>query len=222
MIRNCSIEEISDGKLYDLNDMVKVYCNDCKGCSACCQNMGNSIVLDPLDLFRLKKNLNLSFDQLLKDRISLNVVDGIILPNINMLNDNNTCVFLDIDQRCSIHSFRPAVCRLFPLGRYYIDNGFKYIIQKDECVMPNKSKVKVKKWIDTPNINRYEEFNYVWHKFIKEKRFQISNLKNDVEIKSICLDILNMFFVNDFNNSKDDLMFYEEFFELINRNSVDI
>lgn len=53
MQRNVTMEEISDGKLYGINDMVKADCQDCKGCSACCRGMGNSIQLDPLDIFRL-------------------------------------------------------------------------------------------------------------------------------------------------------------------------
>ena len=57
MKRNVSLEEISDGKLYTSNDMVKADCGDCAGCSACCHGMGESIVLDPLDIYRLTTNL---------------------------------------------------------------------------------------------------------------------------------------------------------------------
>ena len=53
MIRNEKLEDISDGRLYDANDMVKAYCNECKGCHACCTGMGNSIILDPMDVMRL-------------------------------------------------------------------------------------------------------------------------------------------------------------------------
>lgn len=53
MIREVDLQEISDGKLYTANDLVKAGCNDCAGCSACCRGMGNSIVLDPLDMHRL-------------------------------------------------------------------------------------------------------------------------------------------------------------------------
>ena len=41
MKRNVSLEEISDGKLYTSNDMVKADCGDCQGCSACCHGMGD-------------------------------------------------------------------------------------------------------------------------------------------------------------------------------------
>ena len=40
MLRNVSLEDISDGKLYTENDLVRVDTNSCKGCqTVCCQNM---------------------------------------------------------------------------------------------------------------------------------------------------------------------------------------
>ena len=65
MKRQVSLEEISDGKLYGINDMVKADCNGCNGCFACCKGMGQSIVLDPFDIFQITSNLNLKFEQLL-------------------------------------------------------------------------------------------------------------------------------------------------------------
>lgn len=57
MERNVEIDKISDGKRYGANDLVKVGCDDCRGCSACCNGMGDSIVLDPMDVYRLEKKL---------------------------------------------------------------------------------------------------------------------------------------------------------------------
>ncbi|MBP3902148.1 MAG: YkgJ family cysteine cluster protein, partial [Blautia sp.] len=53
MLRNESLEEIWDGKLYTLNDMVKADCQGCKGCSDCCRGMDDTVVLDPLDVHRI-------------------------------------------------------------------------------------------------------------------------------------------------------------------------
>ena len=50
MLREIDLSEISDGKLYTGNDMVKADCRGCAGCSSCCQGMGSSIILDPLDI----------------------------------------------------------------------------------------------------------------------------------------------------------------------------
>ena len=65
MERHINLNEISDGRLYNLNDMVRADCGDCRGCFACCTGMGRSIVLDPLDIFHLTANLQCGFQELL-------------------------------------------------------------------------------------------------------------------------------------------------------------
>ena len=84
MERNVSLEEISDGKRYEGNDLVKADCGDCEGCSACCQGMGSSILLDPYDIKRMEEGLCMDFNQLMAGHIELNVVDHVILPNLKM------------------------------------------------------------------------------------------------------------------------------------------
>ena len=108
MLRNVSLEEISDGRLYGLNDMAKLGCNDCVGCSSCCRGMGNTIVLDPYDVWRLTGGLGVSLQQLLAGHLELNVVDGIILPNLKLAGESEQCTFLNESGRCSIHPYRPG------------------------------------------------------------------------------------------------------------------
>ena len=55
MKRNVDLKEISDGRLYSSGDMVRADCRDCEGCSECCRGMGSSIILDPMDVWRLQK-----------------------------------------------------------------------------------------------------------------------------------------------------------------------
>ena len=117
MKRNIDIKEISDGKLYGPNDMVKADCRGCEGCSACCHGMGTSIVLTPLDIYRLEKELNASFGELMTKGVELNLADGVILPNLAMRGEKEACAFLNDSGRCTIHGARPAISRLFPLGR---------------------------------------------------------------------------------------------------------
>ena len=115
MIRQIDMNEISDGRLYRADDMVKAGCGGCEGCHACCTGMGNSIVLDPYDIYSMEKGLNTGFAKLLNNKIELNAVDGIILPNMKLSGADERCGFLDSDGRCTIHGFRPGICRLFPL-----------------------------------------------------------------------------------------------------------
>ncbi len=209
MKRNISIEEISDGKLYTANDMVKADCGDCAGCSACCHGMGESIVLDPLDIYRLTTNLEMSFEALLSQYIELNVVDGIILPNLKMGGVDEACGFLDSHGRCSIHAHRPGICRLFPLGRIYEDGGFKYFLQVHECKKENRTKVKVKKWIDTPNLKAYEQFVTDWHYFLNHMQERVEG-SEDTAAKQVSMYILQNFYMKPYDRSVDFYPQYEE------------
>ena len=95
MKRNVSLEEISDGRLYSRNDMVRADCGGCKGCSDCCHGMGESVILDPYDAWRLSGGLGVPFAALLEQKLELHVVDGIILPNLKMDPKTDACGFLN-------------------------------------------------------------------------------------------------------------------------------
>lgn len=208
MRRNVRLEEISDGRLYDENDMVKAGCNDCKGCSACCQGMGDSIILDPLDVSRLTAHLCKSFDDLLDIHVELSVVDGVILPHLKMVGVEERCSFLDKDGRCSIHPYRPGICRLFPLGRYYEKGSFRYFLQKGECAKTNRTKVKVSKWIDTPNQKKNREFLIAWHYFLNDCEDQMRENSDAVFKKNLNLYVLELFYRKAYEPERD---FYEQF-----------
>ena len=162
MRRNVSLSEISDGRLYTENDMVKADCRGCVGCSDCCRGMGESIILDPYDAFRLSVGLGRPFADFLEKEVELHVVDGVILPNLRMRGEGEACAFLDGQGRCGIHPYRPGICRIFPLGRYYENGGFRYFLQSGEC-RAARSKVKVSKWIDTRDQKQNREFVIEWH-----------------------------------------------------------
>lgn len=210
MLRECNLEEMTDGKRYALSDMVKADCNDCKGCSDCCRGMGQSIVLDPLDCFRLSRHLHKSFGELLTGALELNVVDGVILPNLKMAGDSEACAFLNEEGRCSIHVARPGICRMFPLGRIYEDGDFSYILQVHECPMPNKSKVKVGKWIDTPELKKNQQFIKDWHYYLKNVQEKLREAADEALIKDTSMRILNTFYLQPYDMEVD---FYEQFYE---------
>lgn len=210
MLRECNLDEISDGKKYSINDMVKADCDDCKGCSACCHGMGSSIVLDPLDVHRLMSHFHTRFEVLLEDKIELNVVDGVILPNLKMNTqaEGEPCVFLDTEGRCSIHGDRPGICRIFPLGRVYENNSFSYILQIHECQKENRSKVKVSKWIDTPDLKKNQQFITDWHYFLKAAQARLAAGGDEEQIKRTAMQILQYFYIEPYHTDCD---FYEQF-----------
>lgn len=215
MKRQIDINEISDGRLYGPNDMVKADCGDCEGCSACCHGMGSSIVLDPLDMYRITTGLQTDFQHLMNGFIELNMVDGMILPNLMMRGDVEKCAFLSNEGRCRIHSIRPGICRLFPLGRLYreTEKGFDYFLQVHECRKENRSKVKVRKWIDTPDLKKYEQFIVDWHYFLEETAEKIRTITDEAQQKKVLMYILNLFYIQPYDSSMD---FYEQFGQRLN------
>ena len=104
MEREIDLAQISDGRRYGLNDLVKADCAGCQGCFSCCCGMEDTILLDPYDMYRMAGGLQKTFDQLLEEqKIELNLSGGLILPNLRMEVDSGRCVFLNGTGRCSIH-----------------------------------------------------------------------------------------------------------------------
>ncbi|MCI8853217.1 MAG: YkgJ family cysteine cluster protein [Lachnospiraceae bacterium] len=207
MEREMDMAQVSDGKKYGLQDMVKVGCSDCAGCSECCQGMEDTVVLDPLDLYRLTTGLGKSFGDLLDQALTLGVVDGLVLPKLKIDGDQGRCVFLNDQGRCRIHAYRPGICRLFPLGRIYEEDSFWYFLQVHECPRKNKTKVRVRKWIDTPEPQKYESFVLRWHNFLKKMQDRAQQAVQE-EQKSLALMILKIFYEKSYEKETD---FYQQF-----------
>ena len=211
MERNWNMEERTDGKRYSSNDMVKAGCHDCLGCSACCHNMGTSIVLDPWDVYQLTRGLGQSMEELLAQAIELNVVDGLVLPNLKMQQQSEACFYLDENGRCRIHAYRPGICRLFPLGRIYENGTFQYFLQVHECKAEQKTKVKIKQWIGIPDIRTYEAFVLDWHTMLKEYQQQAKQgLLQGESLKQQALKLLQLFYIMPYRKEVDFYSQYEE------------
>ncbi len=210
-------------KLYSNNDMVKVDCHDCNGCSSCCCDMGQSIWLDPYDVYNMTMHLGKNLEELLEKEIELHVEAGLILPNIRMSygttvafdldtssmeQDVPKCGFLNEEGRCSIHDYRPGFCRLFPLGRNYEGDKLTYFVLEDACPAPNKTKVKINKWLNVPKLKDYESFLVKWHGLTKGLRaFYTDNGDNEAVIKAINMTFLQVFYVTPYEETD----FYPQF-----------
>ena len=226
MKRYVSLEEISDGKLYTANDMVKADCLGCQGCSRCCHEMGDTILLDPCDIWRFQKGLGKDAQTLLAENvIALRVVDGVIVPHIKMQPVNTKalkapvlqtanneeieekCPFLDEQGWCTVHAFRPGFCRLFPLGRYYEGEGFKYFLQKSECDHP-KAKVRISKWLDLPDLPKYESFVLTWHQIQKQVEELCQENQEESFGRNLNMFQIKTFYLLPYDGEAD---FYEQF-----------
>ena len=203
------LEEISDGKLYDIDHMVKADTYGCNGCSDCCKDVGDLVVLTPFDVHEIVSHLGIGFDELLGDKIQLRTNNKISLPYLKMQDKTKNCSFLDKEGRCMIHSKRPNICRLFPLGRVYKDNDFKYFLQIGNCPKSDLKDVKVRDWVGIENYNENKKFILEWHNFIKALTFRLKFVRDEKEI-----DEINKVLLDNFYNIKED-DFYDAFAKVL-------
>lgn len=195
-------------QLLGANDMAKLGCGDCDGCSTCCRGMGRSILLDPYDIFRLQKITGQNFAGLMQEKIELGVEDGLILPALRMQPETDACGFLSADGRCSIHAGRPGLCRLFPLGRKYDEKGLHYFLLEDACEIQNRTKVKIRKWLETPALSQYEGFLTVWHELRGNLQEQIGKRQSDTFAQKSNVLFLELFYKRPYDTEED---FYIQF-----------
>ena len=193
MIREVDIREISDGKLYRSGDMVRTDTGGCKGCSRCCREMSGTVILDPVDVYHLTARTGRGFDQLLDGYITLKVEEGLVLPFLAERESDGACVFLNEEGRCSIHDDRPGFCRLFPLGRYYDGDDFRYFLQIHECTMP-RTKIRVRRWLQISDLPAYEEYIRTWHALIRRAVAMAQSTRDETFSKQISLYLLEQFF----------------------------
>lgn len=185
MKSNINLESISDGKFYDINDMVRADTGGCEGCSACCHDVGDLVTLTPFDAYQIRSLLNTSLDSLLADKLELVTDNKIGLPHLKMDSISKKCSFLNDKGRCEIHTHRPNICRLFPLARVYEEDDFKYILQQNACVKESLSKIKLKKWIGIENYNENKAFLISWHRLLKALSFRVKFIRDKSELDEV-------------------------------------
>ena len=201
MIREIDEKLISPEKLMSSNDMAKLGCNDCKGCSDCCRDRASMITLDPWDIKLLKTGLNYSFEGLMENGIiTLSVVDGVVLPGLAVRNDpasgEEVCVLLGDDGRCTIHQYRPGICRMFPLARLWHEDGsFSYFLQEGECSHGNGVKIRISKWLGYPNIHEYETAVRAYHDALSELKKKLKTGLSTDEQVGLQREFLEKYFI---------------------------
>jgi len=98
----------------------------------------------------------------------LSYQDGVTLPNLKMVEDGR-CPFLNEKGRCNIHPIRSGLCRLFPLGRGFEEDGSVTYYVLDSRLGCEKLKgpgsmVRIKDWLSIEDIEKYEAFQSIWHR----------------------------------------------------------
>ena len=208
MQHKVNLEEISDGILYTNNDMIRIGCDGCGENASCCRFAEDTITLDPYDIYRLQQGTGMTFETLYtKQLVALSPVEGLLLPHLSFAKESQACPFLLDTGRCSIHAYRPGLCRLFPLARLIDGNKVQYLMQIHECPCSSTPKTKIKKWLEIPDIDRYETYLIHWNKILSETRRRLAAASGQAELTTITTDFLRHCFFTPYDVS---LPFHEQ------------
>lgn len=189
-------------------EMAKIASPACAGCGKCCRDMGDSIHLDPYDIHLLTGHLSRSFEDLLDQEIGLCNAEGLALPHLLMDRDTGACPFLRDDGLCRIHPVRPGFCRLFPLGRNYTEKDFSYFVVEGGCPEGAKTKIRISRWLEIPDLPAYEAFVFDWHELTRGIRDRLSQRSDPALADQVRWYVLQTFYARPFESPEG---FYSEY-----------
>lgn len=136
----------------------------CKRTNVCCKNFSaeDRIILEPYDVLRLSRKLNISTQRFIHDFAELALDENTHFPIAFLTykgkSRRNKCHFLR-SYGCSVYEDRPLRCRLYPLGRL-IDKGKSYFMLINNCPcgdFPSDSNWTADTWIKESKAADYLE-----------------------------------------------------------------
>ena len=182
-----------------LDDTFKFHCDQC---GKCCTHR-EDIILSPMDIFKMAKELKITTVQFYHEYCVFNIGGNSRMPIVRLASEGNDrhCVLLK-NHKCSVHKVKPAVCGMFPLGRYIsLEKGeynaesisasrVKYLLQPLECGDESETHT-VREWLSGFDIKLEDEAFVHWQRAIS----QFCNKLKELEKKHDMLTMVEVWFV---------------------------
>ena len=90
-----------------------------------------------------------------------------------------------------------------PLGRLYENGSFQYFLQVRECRKTNRAKIRVKKWIDMPEAEKYDAYISRWHYFLKELSRIVREDTEGILSRNLSMYVLKEFYLTPYDRNGD-------------------
>lgn len=190
-----SIESMTIG----LDDTFRFHCDQC---GKCCTHR-EDIILSPMDIFRMSKELNISTAEFYKEYCVFNIGEHTRMPIVRLASrgKDQHCVLLN-NRKCSLHKVKPAVCAMYPLGRYIaLDKGdytkegianrkVQYLMQPLDCGDDSEEHT-VREWLSGFDINLEDACFVRWHQTIAQYEKKIKQLEKTQDMMTM-MEIWNI------------------------------
>ena len=149
----------------------------CTSCGKCCTNR-EDILLTPRDLYNMAKTLEMAPGKLIKLYCECYIGHDSRFPLVRIVPVGSVkrCPLLK-NRKCSVHSAKPTVCALFPLGRTMIFKKedyspeavrtaeIQYFLQPIDCGDDTEA-FTVKEYLEMFGIPVNDPFFFAWQSFL--------------------------------------------------------
>lgn len=164
-----------------------VFVFHCTKCGDCCRHR-EDILLNPFDLYRLAKGFKKSPQSVAEQYCEMYIGQSSGMPVVRLktVGDDKSCIFLK-DNICSVQDFKPTVCAMFPLGRFYQsekDSTIGYIFNDATCGDKSK-KHTVREWLGKYDIPIEDEFYKLWVEAIGKITAKLAEFEEQSDEKTM-------------------------------------
>lgn len=168
---------------------------ECEMCGNCCRKRKEPIIITGVDVYRIAKALNVKTTDILSKHTELYIGDNSHLPVIVLKERlDGSCSFLR-KGRCSIQQNKPAVCALYPLGRFYNsqEKKFHYFMNPHTCHASHKTGKDwtLQEWMDLFGLKESEEMAIEWSRLL----LGLSEVTHGMKKEDIRGELLNILLI---------------------------
>ena len=208
--------ESIENRQMKMDDILPFSCTHCGGCCV----PQEEILISPLDLFRLAKELGLTAEQFMDQYAECYIGESSRMPIVRVAPKGETrrCPLLK-NNKCSVHAVKPSVCRLYPLGRslhYEWDEQEKPDMEKSEviyfhsgCFCGSQSGHQtVREWLEEFHLLEDESFFIRWSQVVAETSRFLRKLEKMVkrqDVMSMAWDMVCVILYTQYDIGKEFL-----------------
>lgn len=179
----------------------------CSMCGNCCRNRREPIIITGLDVFCLAKGLGIPPVEVIQQYMRPKMGHSSHLPMFLLKErPDRSCKFLR-NGACMVHSFKPIVCAVFPLGQAIDsrDGNIMYFRQPvaERCGGKDGRVWTLKEWIESCGLNQLDQESVSWSRISTIAALGLQKVRPEQLIDGkILLFLMEVMFV-DYDPKKD-------------------
>jgi len=173
----------------------------CRECGNCCRNRKEPILLTGYDIFRIAMALGIEMHEVLIKHTIGYIGETSKLPVVVLKQRQDGSCSLLRKGKCMVHSNKPLVCALYPLGRYYIPTEERLGYFQQPICCGTDQEHTLEEWLTMFNIHEWDEASSLWATIVTKFAEQTMRIKNPEAIEKMADVLIRVLYI-DYDTSK--------------------